>query len=1006
MKKLFMLFILAKALTVTASVTVPVIPPDGWQNIADDFGSTEIFFLKDREKQKAEAKIQPDGIRFQWTPGKETYFQAHLVRPLLLPEFDEAVIHLTADLSAGSPHRFNLRLIDRDGEIFHFSKTSAGKGTGKKRFSYQIIPEKPSGSNWGGGKKANRKIDFPVRFLGFTASGGKTSGHCVIVLHKVELEILRGNTPLKLTLHNGLPIPVIRPGEEKNVEVHLQSWRTDTVRGEIDWKIYGLDDKERASGKCCIELRPGEEFILRPSLPALSNGVYFLMVSLNGTPLKTFRCAVMPPSGPTPERASGFLFGVVDHPLSYPWRDQRLEAITAALCGAKIFRFNPLWSVVEPRRGQRKYAKIDRLYDLFGKYGIEFQILFSGTPKWAVANDWKPLTAGRNKRGFWAARPDYDAYAAHVRDFAARYKGRSRYYEIWNEADLPQFANFSVDEYLELLRRGYAAIKSADPDAVVMTTGFASTTTNFRVPKQGILERVLAERDSYDVIAFHGHVALNTYHSRLNTLFRLREKAHSEAPWYANETAISSAIAGENGQAVVLFQKFLATRARGGIGLNWYNLRSKGGEGFKDSAYENAFGLVTKDYEPKAAYVAFNALTGLYRNSSFLRDLSNKSLTGYLFRTRDGTQLFAHWNKNGLGESLLLFSRISGTPSLVDLYGNETPLVTENGLLPLRISELPATLKVTGQKTELAIGQELLRAENPFSITPGENGEFRFTVTNPLNNRLSLSLQLQLPETFVCSRPGQKIQLKPRECREIGFLVNSPEAFRSYAAHPEKLKLTVIGGNWQETLSFPVLSNIQIPVGSFSPEPQFRLDNQKQVVSYAISGPENHLLWTGPEDLSANVWLAGDHDTLRLKIVVTDDVHCQPYRDGDVWRGDNVQFAIQLPGQNSFWEFGLSLCNGSSEVFCWQAPRGFSAPKTSASIRLKISRDEAVHQTVYKAEIPRAALGLSDSVGKAGFRFNLLVNDNDGEKRESSMSIAPGIERNKNPAKFPFVSFR
>lgn len=1004
MKKL-MLLILAKALTAAASVTVPVVSPDGWQNIANDTGTTEIFRLKDRATQKAESEIQPDGIRFQWTPGKSAYFQAHLIRPIRLPEFDEAVIHLTVELSAGSPNRINLRLIDRDGEIFHFSKTSTGKETGKKKFSYRIIPGKPSGNSWGGGKKANRKIDFPVRFLGFSTSGN-VAGCCAMVLHNVEMEILRGNAPLELTLHTGLPIPVLPPGGEKDVEVRFRSWRTNPVRGEIDWKICGLDGKEHASGNCDIKLRPGEEFILHPALPALPNGVYFLTVSLNGIPLKTFRCAVMPPSGPTPERASGFLFGVVDHPLSYSWRDQRMEAAAAALCGAKIFRFNPLWSKVEPRRKQREYANIDRLYDLFGKYGIEFQILFSGTPKWAVAKDWKPLTAGKSKRGTWAARPDYDAYAAHVRDFAARYKGRSRYYEIWNEADLPQFANFSVDEYLELLRRGYSAIKSADPDAIVMTTGFASTTTNFRAPKQGILERVLAERDSYDVIAFHGHVSLDTYHSRLNTLFRLREKAHSKVPWYANETAISSAITGENGQAVVLFQKFLVTWARGGIGLNWYNLRSKGGEGFKDSEYENAFGLVTKDYEPKAAYVAFNALAGLYRNGSFLKNQSSENLTGYLFRAHDGAQLFAHWNKNGLEtESLLLISGITGTASLVDLYGNETPLAAENGLLPLRVLEIPATLKVVGQETELTAGQELIRSENPFSITPGDDGEFRFTMTNPLNDQLELGLRIQLPEAFACPHPLQQILLEPRERREIVFRAFAPNAFRSYAAHPEKLKLTVSSGNWRETLSFPVLSNVRIPLDSFSPEPQFQLDNRTQIVSFAISGPENHLLWTGPEDLSANVWLAGDHDTLRLKIVVTDDIHYQPYYDGEVWRGDNVQFALQMPGQKSFWEFGLSLCNGKSKVFCWQAPYGFSAKKTAAAIRLKTSRDDAAHKTIYEVELPRTALGLSDKAGKAGFRFNLLVNDNDGEKRESCLSIAPGIERDKNPAKFPFVTF-
>ena len=40
-----------------------------------------------------------------------------------------------------------------------------------------------------------------------------------------------------------------------------------------------------------------------------------------------------------------------------------------------------------------------------------------------------------------------------------------------------------------------------------------------------------------------------------------------------------------------------------------------------------------------------------------------------------------------------------------------------------------------------------------------------------------------------------------------------------------------------------------------------------------------------------------------------------------------------------------------------------------------------------------------------GFRFNLLVNDNDGEGRDGWIHIAPGIGDAKNPDKFPFIVF-
>ena len=51
------------------------------------------------------------------------------------------------------------------------------------------------------------------------------------------------------------------------------------------------------------------------------------------------------------------------------------------------------------------------------------------------------------------------------------------------------------------------------------------------------------------------------------------------------------------------------------------------------------------------------------------------------------------------------------------------------------------------------------------------------------------------------------------------------------------------------------------------------------------------------------------------------------------------------------------------------------------------------------------AAGMTPEMFRNGFRFNLLVNDNDGEGRDGWIHIAPGIGDSKNPDKFPFVVF-
>ena len=68
------------------------------------------------------------------------------------------------------------------------------------------------------------------------------------------------------------------------------------------------------------------------------------------------------------------------------------------------------------------------------------------------------------------------------------------------------------------------------------------------------------------------------------------------------------------------------------------------------------------------------------------------------------------------------------------------------------------------------------------------------------------------------------------------------------------------------------------------------------------------------------------------------------------------------------------------EVFCWNRPEGF--PDPTGAILLTVRRDEKVKRTLYEAHLPLSALGVTGQSIFAGFRFNLILNDNDGEFRE------------------------
>ena len=214
-------------------------------------------------------------------------------------------------------------------------------------------------------------------------------------------------------------------------------------------------------------------------------------------------------------------------------------------------------------------------------------------------------------------------------------------------------------------------------------------------------------------------------------------------------------------------------------------------------------------------------------------------------------------------------------------------------------------------------------------------------------------------------------------------------------------------GGLAGTLTLPVRPSAAIGP-EFSAGPDFRLDRPEQLTVLVPADPGKvRFFWQGPQDLSAALFLAMRDGVLKLRAEVTDDIHCQPFRGEAVWQGDNIQFALAVPGQKTVWTFGLTrLADGVSECHVWDAPKGFDSKAVAAEMRLETSRDEVKKLTVYEAELPLSAIGADSAKRKQGIRFNLLVNDNDGEMRESYLALTPGLGEGRRPDAYYLLSFQ
>ena len=118
------------------------------------------------------------------------------------------------------------------------------------------------------------------------------------------------------------------------------------------------------------------------------------------------------------------------------------------------------------------WEKYDRIVDLAEDHGVQVIARLDNPPAWT-------RRVG-NAKGWEMAPPDdLEDFGDFVYAVVSRYKGRIRYYQLWNEPNIyPEWGDQPADPagYVELLKIGYRRAKEADPDCVVIAAGLAQTT--------------------------------------------------------------------------------------------------------------------------------------------------------------------------------------------------------------------------------------------------------------------------------------------------------------------------------------------------------------------------------------------------------------------------------------------------------------------------------------------------------------------------------------------------
>jgi len=184
----------------------------------------------------------------------------------------------------------------------------------------------------------------------------------------------------------------------------------------------------------------------------------------------------------------------------------------------------------------------------------------------------------------------------------------------------------------------------------------------------------------------------------------------------------------------------------------------------------------------------------------------------------------------------------------------------------------------------------------------------------------------------------------------------------------------------------PTEYTVQQTGGGTAEEPAFTLEPEGDVFD-DVDGDSDP---SGPDDLSADVYLGYDADALYLTVEVTDDTHTA-ISGVDMWQADSIQWAVGS-GDTYGPEYGLSRVDGSTSVHRWID--GNAQSRTDA-IDATTSRSGST--TTYDAAVPWEALFAESKGPGDSFPFSVLVNESDDDGRDGVLEWAlPAISSDKS----------
>jgi hypothetical protein len=337
------------------------------------------------------------------------------------------------------------------------------------------------------------------------------------------------------------------------------------------------------------------------------------------------------------------------------------------------------WDWIEQKRGVYAVPPgLDDYVDSLVDNGVKIQVqLMYGNPMYTSpagklpdAITPEPGTFHNADRGlysaFWPPKtPDQiGAFLKYVKFVVSHFRGRIRYYVLWNEQDIDYWnPKGNPEEYGRLLKAFIPAVHETDPQAKVIYGGQADPTRDFT-------RRALDACDcaaGIDVYAYHTYPGYGrNLHpesmddgaygvespAKLRELVRNYPGIRKDIPFWDDEFNSIPTWDGsdESVQAKYIPRGLLYNWAQGVRTFVWLLAAGTDGNEYDDFGMIHGLRHLPDDFTPRPVYFALQNTNALFSDTRLdptikivASDISARPLLAYGFRSKTGKPIVAYW---------------------------------------------------------------------------------------------------------------------------------------------------------------------------------------------------------------------------------------------------------------------------------------------------------------------------------------------------------------------------